>query len=135
MQVKKGVKKERRRREEEWSRELEKLKVGDSREFWAKLRSMAGIGKGGREVPSEMRKGEVLVRGLEALRVWREAFEKLGRADGNDERYDRDFWEDTIARVEAWGKQQEVVGELDEPITMEEVKKAIQKLRGGKRQG
>ena len=63
---------------------------------------MAGIGKGGREVPSEMRKGEVLVRGLEALRVWREAFEKLGRADGNDERYDRDFWEDTIAQVEAW---------------------------------
>ena len=107
--VKKPRKKE-RRREEEWSRELEKLKVGDSREFWAKLRSMAGIGKGGREVPSEMRKGEVLVRGLEALRVWREAFEKLGRADGNDERYDRDFWEDPIARVEAWGKQQEVVG-------------------------
>ena len=31
---------------------------------------------------------ERLVRGLEALRVWREAFEKLGRADGNDERYD-----------------------------------------------
>ena len=89
---------------------------------------MAGIGKGGREVPSEMRKGEVLVRGLEALRVWREAFEKLGRADENDERYDRDFWEDTIARVEAWGKQQGV-GELDEPITMEEVKKAIQGLR------
>ena len=66
--------------------------------------------------------------------MWREAFEKLGRADGNDERYDRDFWEDTIARVEAWGKQQ-VVGELDEPITMEEVKKAIQELRRGKAPG
>ena len=66
--------------------------------------------------------------------MWREAFKKLRRADGNDERYDRDFWEDTIARVEACGKQQ-VVGKLDEPITMEEVEKAVQELRRGKAPG
>ena len=46
MQAKKDEERE-EEREEEWSRELEKLKVGDSREFWAKLRSMAGIEKGG----------------------------------------------------------------------------------------
>ena len=79
-----------------------------------------------------MRKGEVLVRGLEALRVWREAFEKLGRADGNDERYDRDFWDDTIARVEAWGKQQEVVGELAEPITIGRSEESDSRIAEGK---
>ena len=56
------------------------------------------------------------------------SFRETWRADGNDERYDRDFWEYTIAQVEAWGKQQEVAGELDKPITMEEMKKAIQDL-------
>ena len=58
---------------------------------------MAGIGKGGREVPSEMRKGEALVRGLGALRVWREAFEKLGERTETT----RDTTGTSIARVEA----------------------------------
>ena len=133
--IRRRVRKERRKREAEWSAELEKVRVGDSREYWGKLRSMVGIGKGGREVPNEMRKGEGLVKGGEALGVWREAFEKLGRADGGDERYDRGFWEQTMEKVKEWGKGEEVVGELDEPITMEEVKKAIQELRRGKAPG
>ena len=135
MQVRSAVRKERRRREQEWSKQLEKLKVGDAREFWAKLREMAGIGKGGRELPRELRVGERLVGGEEALRAWREAFEKLGRADGNDERYDREFWRETMRKVEEWAKQKEVGGELGQPITIDEVEKAIQELRRGKAPG
>ena len=119
VKLKNMVRKERRKREREWSKELEKLKIGDSREYWARLGNMAGIGKGGRDVPNEMRKGEGLVKGEEALGVWRESFEKLGRADGGEE----------------WGKQEEVEGELDDEITLEEVEKAMTELRRGKAPG
>ena len=50
VKLKNMVRNEKRRREEEWSRDLEKLKIGDSREYWMRLRNMAGIGKGGKEV-------------------------------------------------------------------------------------
>lgn len=136
VKLKNMVRKEKRKREKEWSKELEKVKVGDSREYWTRLRNMTGLGKGGREVPNEMRKGEGLVKGEEALGVWRESFEKLGRADGGDDRYDREFWQETREMVEEWGKQQEVEeGELDEEITPEEVKKAMKELRRGKAPG
>ena len=40
---------ERRRREADLSREMEKLRGKDAREYWVKLKAMAGIGKGGRK--------------------------------------------------------------------------------------
>ena len=59
VKLKNMVRNEKRRREAEWSRELEKLKIGDSREYWMRLRNMAGIGKGGKEVSerNEKRRG------------------------------------------------------------------------------
>ena len=37
--------------------------------------------------------------------------------------------------VEEWGKQEEVEGELDDEITLEEVEKAMTELRRGKAPG
>jgi hypothetical protein len=134
--VKHVRRRERRRKEVEWSSELAKLQIRDSREYWAKLRAMAGVGKGGREVPGEMRKGEGLVGGIEAMNIWMEAFKKLGRADGGDERYDKGFWEETRKLVEEWGKgREEGEEELDEPIRLGEVRRAIDQLRRGKAPG
>ena len=96
MQLRSLMRRERRRREVEWSKELEELSVRDAREYWARLRAMAGLGKGGREVPEEMKQEGKLVGGEAAKRVWQAGFQKLGKkADGEDERYDRAFLEQT----------------------------------------
>jgi hypothetical protein len=136
VKLKDMARKEKRRREEKVNRELEKREVKNAKEYWGILKTFVGIGKGGREVPREMREGGKidgkLVGGKLAKKEWVEAFEKLGRANGGDDRYDQEFWEQTRELVEEWGEGEEEGGELDEELTMEE---AIGELRRGKAPG
>ena len=136
MQLRSLMRRERRRREVEWSKELEELSVRDAREYWARLRAMAGLGKGGREVPEEMKQEGKLVGGEAAKRVWQAGFQKLGKkADGEDERYDRAFLEQTRKLVQKWGEGTDQGGELGEPMSLEEVQEAVGQLRSGKAPG
>ena len=106
----------------------------DAREYWARLRAMAGLGKGGREVPEEMKQEGKLVGGEAAKRVWQAGFQKLGKkADGEDERYDRAFLEQTRKLVQKWGEgTDQGGGELGEPMSLEEVQEAVGQRGGGK---
>ena len=77
--VKQIQKKRRWEKELRLNFEIENLEGKDEREYWRRIKELAGLHKGARKLPEEMRMGENLVGGEEAMRVWEEAFKTLGQ--------------------------------------------------------
>ena len=76
------------------------------------------------------------VEGGEIKRVWKEAFEKLGKK-GGQEPFDEKFTESVEneeEEIEQTNKEREA-GELNEKIRLEEVRKIINRLKNGKAAG
>ena len=127
----------RTQQEKLWNQTLEQLEVKDPKEFWRKLKALAGLEKSDQKLPFEMMLGLVLVGGEEALKVWKEAFQKLGRAQqADDPRFDRGFYLESHNLVAGWTQElTEGPAELGSAITLEEVDEAIKLLRRGKAAG
>ena len=71
-------------------RHLEKMRCKNVREFWQRLKSMARVDRKRDSLPEEMRdEKNQLVRGRDKLRVWTEAFRKLG-SEENTNSFDPD---------------------------------------------
>jgi len=123
-----------------WNQTLEQLDVKDPKEFWRRIKAIAGLEKSDQKRPTEMKQGTTLFHGLDGLeadRVWKESFQKLGKVqEGNDPRFDHEFWHQTHQLVAYWTLDRtSVTHQLDNKITLEEVDKAIKLLRRGKAAG
>ena len=120
----------RRQHEKLWNKTLEQLELKDPKQYWRIMKAIAGLEKSDQKLPFEMMLGRALVGGEEALKVWKEAFQKLGKAQQvDDPRFDQEFYRESHALVTRW--TQERTGgsdELDSNITLEEVDEAIKLL-------
>ena len=115
--------------------EIESLGKDDSRRMWWELKKLAGWSK--REEAPEMvlnLNGEE-VRGPQALEAWKTAFEQLGKENLEDNKFDKNFAEEAIQEEKEEPMREEVTPELDEEITLNEVKESIRKLKNGKAPG
>ena len=120
-----------------WNKTLEQLDVKDPKEFWRRIKAIAGLEKSDQKLPTEMKRGTTLFGGTEAEQVWKESFQKLGQVqEANDPRFDNEFWQETQALVAHWSQDRtSMTSELDDKISLEEVDKAIKLLRRGKAAG
>ena len=116
--------------------DIENLKSKDPREFWHRLYSLDDSNYEDSSLPTFVKNSDGnLVSGKEAEQVWMESFRKLGLENSDFKDFDADFYN----RIKAVVQDNPVVAidnkELDQEITLEEVRKAVSQLKRGKAVG
>merc|ERR1712228_694357 len=122
----KARKKLRRIHKREVVREIEKLSTRYPGEYWRLLKQLTERKKKKRKTMKTMIDEEGYEEGAEIQRVWKEAFEKLGKK-GGQETFDEKFTESVEneeEKIEQTNKDRGS-GELNEKIRLEEVRKII----------
>ena len=118
--------------------EIEGLKKHNDKVFWRKLRNL-NKGKRRKKIWDTDIDGEgVEVAGDQIIIVWKQAYEKLGKKEIEEEIFDEDFRRRTEREVEDIARnncnQKPVVG-LDDDISLSETRKVVEKLANGKAAG
>ena len=120
-------------------KEIENLKSSQPGIYWRKLKELSagrkkkrsGVGK------SALDENGTEVFGEEIKRVFKLAFEKLGKEEEIRERFDEHHKAKTIKEVQELEKKNKTrgAGELSREITLDEVTRCISKLKKGKAAG
>ena len=120
----------------------------NEREYWRKIKELAGWKKGGRKLPEALIDAEGTEQvGVDRLKVAADTFRKLGEDDQSDPDFDLEFAEsvkkqveqlergDMIEEEKASEEEQEHRSKLGSAISQTDVSKAIHKLKNGKAAG
>ena len=137
LKLKNTVRNFERDRLKERVRKLESLRSRDPKEFWNGLMDLDNTTPISSSIPLFVKNSAgVLVGGNEASQVWMDSFAKLGLEKSDFGDYDLDFYhgiKQKVAQYQVDSFKNNFV--LDYPIKVEEVKKAVQKLKKGKAVG
>jgi len=109
--------------------EIERLQANDARRMWKELKALSGWRRKEKLEDTVLDEKREEVSGEEVIKVWREAFRKLGVEDVKDPKFDSVFCAQIIERqetIEAESREEKNFNpELDTPITEMETKHAI----------
>lgn len=118
-------------------REIESLRSRNPRDYWRGLQSLDNTTPSSSTIPLFVKNNlGTLVGGSDASKVWMESFSKLGLEKSDFGDYDTAFYsqiKEKVARYQIDSFDSSF--ELDYPITLAEVKKAVHKLKKGKAVG
>ena len=125
-----------RARNKRITQDIENLKSKDPREFWNRLSALDDSNYNDSTLPTFVKNSDgKLVSGKDAEQVWIESFKKLGLESSDFKDFDLDFYQQISAVV----KDHPVIAtdnkDLDQQITLEEVRNAVNKLKRGKAVG
>src|SRR6185437_11662965 len=126
-----------RKRLKERVQQLEVLRSPRPREFWKGLYDLDNTNFDDSKIPLLVKNSEnQLVGGLEASKVWMESFAKLGREQADFDDYDSAFYKQIKGVIPGFERDSlDIKFELDYPISLEEVRLVVKKLRNGKAVG
>ena len=118
-------------------KEIESLKPNYPGEFWKQLKAVAGRKKKKSTGQTGIDDQGNEVRGDDIKAIWKRSFEKLGKRDDEEDKFDREAKKRVTEEVEEItnSNTERGKGELNEPIRFEEVRSAIAKLKNGKAAG
>ena len=118
-------------------KEIESLKSSYPGEYWKQLKAVAGRKKKKAMGQSGIDDQGNEVQGDEIKKVWKKAFEKLGKSVDEEDKFDIEVKKRVTEEVEEITNTnvERGEGELNDPIRFEEVRKAITKLKNGKAMG
>ena len=142
----------RKQLQKQWWKEkledIEQCKSGkNAREYWNKIKELAGWRKGGgKKLPEALIDAEgTEKRGADRLKVAADTFRKLGEDDQNDPDFDLEFAERVRKQVEQLEKEEMIDEEenvaegeeeqrskLGSEVSQKEVNRAIDKVKNGK---
>ena len=116
---------------------LESLRPRDIRGMWDGLHELDNTSVDESKIPLLVKNSSnILVGGSDASQVWMESFSRLGLENTDFNDYDNDFYAQVKESIKDFEVQSfENKFELDNPITLEEVKLAVRKLKKGKAVG
>ena len=135
--LKNAVRSIERKRRQTSMQKLEYLRSSNPREYWKGLYDLDNTSCNSSAIPQLVKNNEgKLVGGAEASRIWMESFSKLGLEKSDFGDYDAAFYVHIKEKVRRYQEESlDCKFELDYPITLEEVKKAVKGLKNGKAVG
>jgi len=134
-QLQRAIRFEKDKFRQEQVREIETLNKRDCKRMWRELKKMAGWRLKEQIPESVLNKQGQEVSGDEALTVWKEEFEVLGKEDLKDDNFDAAFGAKVLKKLEDEAKQAMPPHELDHPISADEILEALREMQPGKAEG
>jgi len=116
---------------------IESFRSKNPREYWKKLYDLDNTQLVDNSIPMVIKNSNgTLVSGMEASKLWMDSFAKLSKENSDAGDFDQSFYVHINDRINQFQQQSTSTQcTLDHSITLEEVQKAIKKLKKGKAVG